>query len=136
MAVAHMNWFKINEQLFCPVSRFGKSNGVKMLRDHTTGFIKDYAFVSFDNATDAAQAVKYMNKCIFEGHMLAVKVAQGTSVSYSTAAPKINASPTALPGIPGPLSSEAQASTINIMAKKNWFSSSISVISVAICVLK
>ncbi|KAI3458168.1 hypothetical protein Pfo_014831 [Paulownia fortunei] len=60
------------KELFLP---FGKIISTTVVKDQTTGLSKGYGFVKFENPSDAAAAVTYMNGYKMDDKMLAVRVA-------------------------------------------------------------
>ncbi|EYU25082.1 hypothetical protein ABFS82_06G035000 [Erythranthe guttata] len=66
------------KELFLP---FGKIEKTAVLRDLSTGLSKGYGFVKFEDPSDSAAAVTYMNGYKMNGKMLAVRVAGKKPVS-------------------------------------------------------
>ncbi|KAL7107146.1 hypothetical protein ACP275_06G035500 [Erythranthe tilingii] len=66
------------KELFLP---FGKIEKTAVLRDPSTGLSKGYGFVKFEDPSDSAAAVTYMNGYKMNGKMLAVRVAEKKPVS-------------------------------------------------------
>lgn len=84
------------KELFLP---FGKIVSTKVNKDQTTGLSKGYGFVKFENPSDAAAAVTYMNGYKMEGKMLAVRIAgkRPVAVPLISAHVPINSLQTAVP---------------------------------------
>ncbi|KAL7146354.1 hypothetical protein ABFS83_06G035000 [Erythranthe nasuta] len=66
------------KELFLP---FGKIEKTAVLRDLSTGLSKGYGFVKFEDPSDSAAAVNYMNGYKMNGKTLAVRVAGKKPVS-------------------------------------------------------
>ncbi|KAG8381347.1 hypothetical protein BUALT_Bualt06G0112900 [Buddleja alternifolia] len=60
------------KELFLP---FGGITSTAVIKDHSTGLSKGYGFVQFEDPSDAAAAVTYMNGYKMDGKMLAVRIA-------------------------------------------------------------
>ncbi|CDP05215.1 unnamed protein product [Coffea canephora] len=61
------------KELFLP---FGKISDAKVIKNRITGLNKGYGFIAFENSSDAARAVEYMNGYEFNGKKLAVRLAE------------------------------------------------------------
>ncbi|KAK6155739.1 hypothetical protein DH2020_009987 [Rehmannia glutinosa] len=60
------------KELFLP---FGRIERTAVMKDLTTGLSKGYGFVKYENPSDAAAAVMYMNGYKMDGRILTVRVA-------------------------------------------------------------
>ncbi|XP_026380115.1 splicing factor-like protein 1 [Papaver somniferum] len=98
-------------ELFSP---FGTLVEAKVIKDRNAGFHKDYGFVRYDSAVNAAAAVAAMNGYLIDGKTLAVKLAGNVHVpglsprisvlsKYPATIFKDSPSQTTCPCPPGPM---------------------------------
>jgi RNA recognition motif-containing protein len=74
--VGGLSWNTTSEELRTAFARFGSVQEATVIMDRTTGRSRGFGFVSFENAADAAEAVKQMNGADLDGRTLKVNNAE------------------------------------------------------------
>jgi RNA recognition motif-containing protein len=74
--VGGLSWETTTEDLRTAFAKFGAIDDVMIILDRSTGRSRGFGFVSFENATDAAEAVKAMNGAELDGRTLKVNNAE------------------------------------------------------------
>jgi hypothetical protein len=74
--VGGLSWNTSSDDLRAAFSRFGSIQDATVIMDRTTGRSRGFGFVSFENAADAAEAVKNMNGADLDGRTLKVNNAE------------------------------------------------------------
>jgi RNA recognition motif-containing protein len=74
--VGGLSWNTTSDDLRAAFARFGSLLEATVIMDRTTGRSRGFGFVSFENAADAAEAVKNMNGADLDGRTLKVNNAE------------------------------------------------------------
>jgi RNA recognition motif-containing protein len=74
--VGGLSWNTSSDDLRTAFARFGAIQEATVIMDRTTGRSRGFGFVSFENAADAAEAVKQMNGADLDGRTLKVNNAE------------------------------------------------------------
>jgi len=74
--VGGLSWNTSSDDLRAAFSRFGPIQEATVIMDRTTGRSRGFGFVSFENAAEAAEAVKTMNGAELDGRTLKVNNAE------------------------------------------------------------
>jgi hypothetical protein len=74
--VGGLSWNTTSEDLRAAFAKFGALQEATVIMDRTTGRSRGFGFVSFENAADAAEAVKQMNGADLDGRQLKVNNAE------------------------------------------------------------
>ena len=61
-------------------SEFGKVTQLRLIRDHTTGKSKGFAFITFENEVEANKAKDELDGSDFDGRMIGIKDAREKQV--------------------------------------------------------
>jgi RNA recognition motif-containing protein len=74
--VGGLSWNTTSDELRTAFAKFGSIQEATVIMDRTTGRSRGFGFVSFENAADAAEAVKNMNGADLDGRTLKVNNAE------------------------------------------------------------
>jgi RNA recognition motif-containing protein len=74
--VGGLSWNTTSDELRGAFAKFGPIQEATVIMDRTTGRSRGFGFVSFENAADAAEAVKTMNGADLDGRQLKVNNAE------------------------------------------------------------
>lgn len=74
--VGGLSWNTTSDELRGAFAKFGPIQEATVIMDRTTGRSRGFGFVSFENAPDAAEAVKTMNGADLDGRQLKVNNAE------------------------------------------------------------